>query len=197
MNNVFEHLTQQLVGIGFFTYFVPFVIVTAIFYALLKKSRILGDSVFVNGMVSISAGLLVFGAPILIGIDISRTLSLFFIQAFSFLLVFFIGVLISALFYPNLLKVLEETMKRRTTMYAMLAIGLALFILSGLFSITYESGTQPLKYNSGSYSGVNGGNNSYVNEEKSNLNALYIITTVLIIFVVILLIGGYTAKGVG
>ncbi|MCD6483295.1 MAG: hypothetical protein J7K83_03455 [Candidatus Aenigmarchaeota archaeon] len=188
--NVFENVAQQLAEAGFFTYFLPFIIFTAFAYALLKRSKVFGDSVVLNGVLAFSLGLLVFGSPFLLGIDLSRALSLFFVQAFSFLLVFFIGILISALFYPDLLKVLEETMKRRTTMYAMIALGLALFIISGLFSITYEPGNQ-------SVSTENGGGSGYISEQKSNLRGLYILTTVLIIFIVIILIAGYVAKGGG
>ena len=190
--NVFENVAQQLAGAGFFTYFLPFIIFTAFAYGLLKRSKMFGDSVVLNGILAFSLGLLVFGSPFLLGIDLSRALSLFFVQAFSFLLVFFIGMLFSALFYPDLLGVLEKTMKRRTTMYGMIAMGLALFIISGLFSITYEPGNQSI-----SAENSDGGDSGYVNEQKNNLKSLYILITVLIIFVVIILIAGYVAKGGG
>lgn len=143
---VFKEFVEYLYSIGFYTYLLPALLFTVFSYGLLKKSKILGESAALNGFISILLGLMVFGSPFFLSIDFSRTLSLFFVQMFSFLLVFFIGILISAFFYPDLLKILEETMKRRTTLWAMIALGIIMFLTSGLFTIfTLPSQTVALK----------------------------------------------------
>jgi len=128
----FETVVKMMVSLGFYDFLFPFVISAAIFYALLKRSKMLGDSVVVNAVVSLSMAFMILGFPVLAGFALGTELSVFFTQAIVFILVFVVGMIIASLFYPDLPKMLAEQFTRRTTMFEMLAVGIALFITSGL-----------------------------------------------------------------
>jgi hypothetical protein len=133
--NPFETIINKMISLGFYNYLFPFIITSAIFYALLKKSKVFGESIFINAIISLSIALLIFGYPVIAGISLATPLSTFFTQATVWILVFAIGILLASFFYPDLTKVLLETFKRRSTLMIMLAIGITLFITSGLLSV--------------------------------------------------------------
>ena len=80
MTDIFTTTIQYLDSIGFFKFVVPYILTTAIFYGLLRRSKIFGEkqeSVAINATIALSAALLVTAAPILVGIDIHTALSHF------------------------------------------------------------------------------------------------------------------------
>jgi cytochrome b subunit of formate dehydrogenase len=130
--NPFELIIKKMIDLGFYDFLFPFIIASAIFYALLKKSKVMGESVVINATLALSIALLIFGFPILAGLSLATPLSSFFTQATTWILIFFIAVLMASFFYPDITKVLLEQFTRRTALFVMIAIGIALFITSGL-----------------------------------------------------------------
>jgi hypothetical protein len=133
--NPFEIIINKMISLGFYDFLFPFIIASAIFYALLKKSKIFGESIVINAVISLSIALLIFGFPVIAGLSLASALSAFFTQATVWILILSIGFLLASLFYPDLAKMLLETFKRRTTLFMLLALGIALFVTSGLLSV--------------------------------------------------------------
>lgn len=142
MANAFEIVVQKMVELGFYDFLFPFIISSAIFYALLRRSKILGESVATNALVSLSLAFMILGFPILVGFSFATPLSTFFTQATVWILIFFVGMVLASVFYPDLAKVLGEQFTKRTTIYEMLAIAVALFVTSGLVQV-FTSGNNP------------------------------------------------------
>jgi len=142
MASPFEIVIEKMIEFGFYSYIFPFLISSAIFYALFKKSKILGDSVVINAVIALSIAFMVLGFPVLVGFTLETELSLFFTQATVFILIFVVGIIIASVFYPDLPKLLSEQFTRRTTIYQMIALGIALFVTSGLV-IVFTQGVAP------------------------------------------------------
>ncbi|MCS7105952.1 MAG: hypothetical protein NZ942_01380 [Candidatus Aenigmarchaeota archaeon] len=143
MPDLFTPIIQQLEKLGFFNFFFPWLVTLAIMYAILQKSKILGESALINGIVALSIAFLVFAFPVLSGFSLSLPLSMLFTQTTSILLFFFVGFLLASLFYPNLTQFLLQQFTRRTTLYAMIALGIALFITSGLIGTFWSQAVKP------------------------------------------------------
>ncbi|MEM5882755.1 MAG: hypothetical protein QXQ77_00745 [Candidatus Aenigmatarchaeota archaeon] len=143
MADLFTPIVEQMDKLGFFNFFFPWLVTLAIMYAILKKSKILGESALINGVVAMSIAFLVFAFPVLSGFSLATPLSLLFTQTTSILLFFFVGFLLASLFYPNLTQFLIQQFTRRSALMAMIALGLALFITSGLIGILWSQATKP------------------------------------------------------
>jgi quinol-cytochrome oxidoreductase complex cytochrome b subunit len=177
--NPFEIVINKMISLGFYTYLFPFIITVAIFYALLKKSKVFGESIVINAVVALSIALLVFGFPVIAGVSLASPLSIFFTQATVWILIFVIGILLASFFYPELTKMLLETFKRRTVLMLMLVIGVVLFITSGLLSVfTYGLAPKP---------GAGGA-------PGTPLDVIYI-TVALMIFIVLIIVAAYVMRG--
>jgi len=142
-----EIVIRKMSELGFFKFWLPYTLTTALFYGLLTKSRIFGDpqrNVAVNAVVSLVAAFMVWAAPILVGIDVERQLSLFFLQAISGMLMLVVGVMMSSVFFgPDLPKQLSEKFKGGGLFGAILfvgvLVGLAILFSSGLVNVFYSS----------------------------------------------------------
>jgi hypothetical protein len=131
----FEIVASKLVELGFYNFFFPFLIVSVIMFALLRKSKVLGDSSVINGLVALSIGLLVMGFPVLTGLTFATELSTFFTQVSVWILILVLGAVIASVFYPDLTKVLSEQFKHRSFLFIMLAVAIAIFVTSGMVSV--------------------------------------------------------------
>lgn len=131
----FAVVAQKLVELGFYSYFFPFLIITVILFALFRKSKVLGDSNVINGIVALSIGLLVLGFPILTGLTFETQLATFFTQISVWILLLVVAVIIASVFYPDLNKVLGEQFKHRSFLFIMLAVAIAIFVTSGMVSV--------------------------------------------------------------
>lgn len=103
MANVFETVILKMRDMGMFQFMLPFMLTSAIFYGLLRKSRIFGDefrSITVNAVVSLVAAFMVWSAPIILGVDIETGLASFFLQGTTATLVVLVGMLITSMFFP-------------------------------------------------------------------------------------------------
>ena len=88
---------------AYLVFLLPFTLTSAIFYGALRKSQIFGEpekNVAVNGVVSLVASMMVWAAPIILGIDIQTSLATFFVQGLFATLVIMVGLVIVGMFAP-------------------------------------------------------------------------------------------------
>ena len=143
MPDIFTSVIQKLQEIGAFNFLFPYILTSAIFYGLLRKSKIFGEpetNVAVNGVVSLVAAFMVLAYPILSGVSIEGLLPPFFMQGLVVLLVFMIVLMIMGMFLPpNLPKVLSEGLLQGNKALAILLIagilGFLILFLSGLSDV--------------------------------------------------------------
>jgi hypothetical protein len=176
MADLFTSIVYKLLGLGFFN-FLTFILAMTLIYALLRQRKIFGESAIINGLISFSIAFFIFAYPIISGISLSIPIATFFSQAFVFILIFFIGILIASFFYPDLPKALQDFFTTRNTMFAMIGLSIALFVTSGLVGIII--------------SGLGGGSSS----KPSAPTEVILLVAGLIIAVVILLIAGSVGRG--
>ena len=138
MANVFETVIQKLIDVGFYDLLI-FVISLTIFYAVLRKVKILGESPVVNAALAFSIAFLIFGYPVIVGFSLTLPLVTFFTQSFVWILIFFIGFLIASFFYPDLPKFLAEKFTSRSMISIAITIGLASVIISGLIAVLWAT----------------------------------------------------------
>lgn len=143
MADPFTLVVEQMIKLGFYNFVFPFMITAALFYALFRKSKILGESVVINGVVALSIAFLIFGYPVIAGISLATPLATFFTQATVWILILVIGMVFASIFYPDLGKMLLDQFTKRTTLYQMLALAVALFITSGLVVTLIQGASGP------------------------------------------------------
>lgn len=143
MPDVFTPVIQKLQEIGAFNFLFPYILTSAIFYGLLRKSQIFGkpeDNAAVNGVVALVAALMVLAYPIISGVSIEGLLPPFFMQGLVVLLVFMIVLMIMGMFLPpDLPSVLEKGLFKENKALAIFAIagilGFLILFLSGMSNI--------------------------------------------------------------
>jgi hypothetical protein len=143
MADIFVAVIEKLRDIGAFNFLFPYILTSAIFYGLLRKSQIFGDpdkNVAVNGIVAIVAALMVLAYPILSGVSIEGLLPPFFMQGLAVTLVFMIALMIMGMFLPpDLPKVLADGLLRGNKAGAVLLVGIffgfLILFLSGLGNV--------------------------------------------------------------
>lgn len=133
--SVFEVVIEKLVSLGFYDFFFPFMITSVIIYALLRKSKVIGESNVLNAVVALSIGLLVFGFPVLTGVTFGTQLSTFFVQSTVWILILVAAVIIAGVFYPDIWRVAGEQFKSRNFLFYSLAIAVGIFVTSGLLTV--------------------------------------------------------------
>ncbi|MEM0333281.1 MAG: hypothetical protein QXX30_02320 [Candidatus Aenigmatarchaeota archaeon] len=175
-------LVEKLVSMGFFNFFIFIIAFTAI-YAILKNKKFLGDNILINALLSFSIAFFAFAYPILSGINVVLPLSTFITQAMIIGLVFFLGIIMASLFYPNIIDFLQKTFTSRNILFGMIALSLALFVTSGLVTIIYV-GSSGYSYGGGTSPSENRG-----------VNDLSVLIAGLIIVFVILLISSHISRG--
>jgi len=103
MADIFTAVIQRLRDIGAFNFLFPYILTSAIFYGLLRKSQVFGkpeENAAVNAVVSMIAAFMVWSYPVIAGIDIEAQLVFFFTQGVVMILVFMITLLIAGMFLP-------------------------------------------------------------------------------------------------
>jgi len=177
MADIFAPVATQLIGLGFLNFLMLFFF-SVILYALLKKSKILGESVILNGFIAFIAAFFVFIFPFVTGVSIIPNLTLFFTQTVVILLFLIVGFIMASLFYPDMPKFLAEHFTHRSILSTMIALGLTLFILSGLVSSLLAAFTSPKLQTGG----------------PGPSQDVLIIGAAVIIFVVILIVASSTVR---
>lgn len=179
MANYFDIFANKLNDLGVFQYLLPFILIAAITYAMFRKSKVLGDSAIINGIVSLSLTfMVVFGFPVATGFSIATPLATFFMQTSVFLVVFVIGAMMASIFYPNMTDWLPTAIKSRSTFWAIVAISVGLFITSGLIGV----------FTTGLSGGTSGG-------APSAPRDVFLIASGIVIFIIIIMIATTVATG--
>ena len=148
--NPFEMVISRMYELGMFQFLFPFMLSSAIFYGLLRKSQIFGkpeDNVAVNAIVALVASFLVWSAPIIMGIDIQTMLIPFFVQSLSATLVIMMGLLIAGMFFPpDLPGLLKERFQTggfwSVVIVGGVLIGFVILLTSGLGNIFFPPGEE-------------------------------------------------------
>jgi len=181
MADIFEPIINSFISLGFLNALLLFFF-SAIIYALLQKSKIFGENTLLNGVIAFIASFLVFVFPFITGLSLIPNLSMFFTQTVVIVLFLVVSFIMASLFYPDMPKFLTEHFSHRTVLSAMIALGLGLFIISGLVTTLFSTFTSPKLKTSGG---------------TGPSQDVLIIGAGLILFIVILIIGASQAKGSG
>jgi len=136
--NVFETVVSQLVDVGFYN-FIIFILALSIFYAVLKRVKIFGESNWVIGSIAGSIAFLIFGYPVIIGFSLVTPFVAMFTQTTVFMMVFIIAFLIASFFYPDLPKFLAGSFTSRGFLMNAIAMGIAIAIMSGAIAILWQA----------------------------------------------------------
>ncbi len=143
MADIFTPVIQTLIEMGFFKFVLPYILTSAVFYGLLRKSQVFGkpdENVAVNAVVAMIASFMVWASPVILGIDIQTQLAAFFTQGIVVTLVFMIALLITGMFLPpDLTKHLSENLFKGNKIGAILVVGIIfafiIFATSGLWKV--------------------------------------------------------------
>lgn len=106
MTTGLETVLINLNRMGFFA-FLPFLLTAAIFYGLLRRSKLFGEperNVVVNAVVAIVAAFMVWAYPIISGTSIEEYqlfFSTFFLKGTIATLTIVIGLIIAGMFFPE------------------------------------------------------------------------------------------------
>src|SRR3989338_4837910 len=129
--DIFEPIINKLLSLGILNAMLLFLF-AAIAYALLKKSKIFGESEILNGVVAFIIAFLIFIFPFITGVSLVNPISIFFTQSIVIIIFLMIGFIMASFFYPDMPKVLADQFTRRSTLYVMIGLAIGLFITSGL-----------------------------------------------------------------
>jgi len=138
MVNVFEIVIKKSLELGFYDLLI-FIFALTLFYALLKKFKILGESPTINAIIAFIMAFFIFGYPVLVGYSLTMPLTKFFTSSMLYILLFFMGILISSFFYPDLPKFLSKTFTSRTFMWIAGFFVILSIVMSGLLNVLWES----------------------------------------------------------
>ncbi len=106
MTNGLETVLINLNRMGFFA-FLPFLLTAAIFYGLLRRSKLFGEpekNVVVNATVALVAAFMVWAYPIITGTSIQeyqQFFSTFFLKGTIATVTIVIGLVIAGMFFPE------------------------------------------------------------------------------------------------
>ena len=133
-NDVFSQVMSFMIEKGVLNIFL-WMLLTAIFYGVLRRSKIFGDSVVINGLIALIASFFISALPYLTGFQMLPKFVLYITQIFIIAFAALIGVVIASIFYPDLQNFLKETFTHRTTLWVFIAVGIVFLVTSGLISI--------------------------------------------------------------
>ena len=142
MVSPFEIAINKLWEIGAFQFLFPFILTAAIFYGLLRRSRLFGEperNVAVNGVVALVAAFMVWAYPVLLNVDIQKQFASFFFGGTVSMLFIIFGLMVVSMVIPeDISKTFGSREKVVIPFLIMgLLIGLGLFFSSGLMGIVF------------------------------------------------------------
>jgi len=137
MSNPFQIVAEKLGELGVYDFLLPWLITSAIIWALLKKSNLFGeDAVVINSILSISISFFIWGFIIFTGdTSIGSSLSKFFTQMTFLAIGFTLMLIIGSIFFPDFTNSLKEKIPMNSMIWVVVVIGVILLIGSGLFKI--------------------------------------------------------------
>ena len=162
MVDVFTIVIKKLQEMGAFNFLFPFMLTTAIFYGLLRKSKLfsvtkkeykrdkggkqiteeveVGSSV--NAIIALVAGFMVWAYPILSGVNIEQQLSMFFMQGTIATLVLIVVLMLTGMFLPpDLPKQLQDLFFKNNKLgvgailIIAAVVGIIILVTSGLLNL--------------------------------------------------------------
>jgi drug/metabolite transporter (DMT)-like permease len=159
MTSALETVLINLNKMGFFA-FLPFLLTAAVFYGLLRRSKLFGEpekNVVVNAVVALVAAFMVWAYPIVTGTTIEeyqQFFSTFFLKGTVATLTVVVGLIIAGMFFPEkgIGGTLEEKFKGKFGVGIVmlgLLIGVGVLLASGatsFFGISLESISPDLIY---------------------------------------------------
>lgn len=140
MVSPFETIAIKLGELGFYNFFLPWIITATVLWGLFKKSEMF-ESPSANAILSLSISFFIWGY--LIGpraIELGTPLSTFVTQGMAFLLIFLFGLVGASMFYPKFSELLLKEMKRRTVVYIVMTVFIVLFFTSRLHRVLMGEG---------------------------------------------------------
>jgi len=144
MVSPFEIVIGRLRDIGAFEFLFPFLLTSAIFYGLLRRSQVFGSpekNVAVNATVALVAAFMVWAYPVLIGVSIEKQLSQFFFSGVVVLLTVAVLLLLTSMVLPDGLGKFLETRYKGGLAVAAILVGvmviIGILISSGLMGIFF------------------------------------------------------------
>jgi uncharacterized membrane protein YjfL (UPF0719 family) len=188
MADLFQPVIQKLIDLGFYNFFFPFLIAAALFFGLLKKSKLFGDSVVINAVVSLSLAFMIMGFPVIWGQPgfFALPLSAFFAQGTVILLIFMLAFIGASFFYPDMTKWILEVFKHRTMLTIMIAVAFGLLFTSGLIQVLFIGISPP----------SSGGAGGQQTAGKTPFDVIIIVAGI-IIFVIMIIIAASVVRGTG
>lgn len=137
MANPFLTVTQRLHDLGFFNFVLPWFIVAAVFYGLLRKSKILGEGIAVNGTVSLVAAFFLWGYFVVSSpADLAGPMSRFFTSFSVIMIGLILAFLGASIAYPDFMSALGEYMKGSVFIWVLVTIvSVMIFFTSGLSTV--------------------------------------------------------------
>ena len=135
--NIFANMVKKLIEAGGMNLLI-FIFFAAILYAILRKTKILGGWEAGNAIVALIGSFLIFVYLATSGFDLVKPLSTFMTQSSVLIILLVVSLLAASLFYPDMPKVLGEAMKSPTIIWVMIAVVIALVIVSGLVSVIWS-----------------------------------------------------------
>ncbi|HLC39701.1 MAG TPA: hypothetical protein VJJ76_02360 [archaeon] len=178
--DIFEPIINKLLSLGILNAMLLFLF-AAIAYALLKKSKIFGESEILNGVVAFIIAFLIFIFPFITGVSLVNPISIFFTQSIVIIIFLMIGFIMASFFYPDMPKVLADQFTRRSTLYVMIGLAIGLFITSGLVTTLLAAFSGP----------------KIPKSETGPPSDVLIIGAGLILFIIILLVATSVGRGGG
>lgn len=140
MINPFRLVAERLAEYGFFGFMLPWLITTAIFYGLLKKSGIF-PSEMINGILSISVAFFIWGYLISpVAVELTTPLSTFFTQLSVIVVVFLFGLVGVSMFHPDLGETLANLVKGGGFIWVGVVVVVILLFMSGLSGLIFRIG---------------------------------------------------------
>jgi hypothetical protein len=137
MVSPFEIVIKRWAEMGFFQFLFPFMLSSAIFYGLLRKSKVMGEGAeVVNAVIALVASFMIWAYPIIMGIDITQYLTAFFMQGFVIALFTIIGISIAGMSHPSIQDLFKENKWLPIVfIFIFLLGGLAIVFTSGLWNV--------------------------------------------------------------
>jgi len=136
MVNPFQLITERLADLGIFSFFLPWVITTAVMWGLLKRSKMFDPSI--NAILSIVVSFFIWGYLAQAAFEIGTHLAAFITQGFVLMLVFVFGLVGASMFYPKFSETLTEVFKSSMMIWVFLGLFVGvLFFTSGLHEVLF------------------------------------------------------------
>lgn len=145
MASPFELVITRLQNIGAFQFLFPFMLTAAVFYGLVRKSKIFGEpeqNVAVNAIVALVAAFMVWAYPVLVGVNVEKELATFFFNASISILTVVVGLMIAGLFFkPDLAEQISSKFRTGKLFGVVLLFGIlvggGVAISSGLVNVFF------------------------------------------------------------